>query len=139
MEVTTVPTMWCLTERDLIINNRKLSIPFYHLLEDRSVSTELYINPPAPLYPLRFARIPKLTPDESRKIFSELQSNGFLDQDYYLKNNPRTSGWEKQVALDYPPEIKEAIREQLFVAYAEHEFFSDCDRKVLDFFNRQLR
>jgi hypothetical protein len=137
MEVTTVPTVWCLTEHDLVINNRKQSIPLHKLLENRSIPTELYINPPAPLYPLRFARIPELTPDDSRKIFSELQANGFLDQDHYLKRNPRTSGWEKQVALDYPAGIKEAIREQLFVAFAEHEFFSDCDRKVLDFFNTQ--
>jgi hypothetical protein len=138
MRVTTVPTIWCLAKNDAIIRDESQPTPLHQILEDRWIDTALYINPPSPLYPLRFTRIERLTPDHSREIFAELQSKGYLDEEGYLIDNPRVSRWDKNVAQNYSNEVRGFIREELFAAYAEHEFFSDCNRKVLSFFNAHL-
>lgn len=70
-----------------------------------------------------------------RGFFFELKSQGYLDKNNFLIGNPRLSGWEKYMGLEYSEAARLDIQDRLFVAYAEHAFYSDCDHRVLDFFD----
>ena len=51
MEITNVPTMWCLADHDPIIDREEAHAQYSQLL-DRGVDALFYIHSPAPLYPL---------------------------------------------------------------------------------------
>lgn len=68
------------------------------------------------------------------QLFGDLQSQGYLDENYFLNENPRISRWEKHIDLDYSETVRRHIQDSLYVAFAEHAFYSDCDHRVLDFF-----
>jgi dienelactone hydrolase len=134
MEVTTVPTMWCLADHDPIIDRQEVSAQYQGLI-DRGVDTIFYINSQTPLYPLYFVNIEGIDQTASAELFAELKSQGYLDENYFLIDNPRLSKWEKHVGLEYSEAARLDIQDRLFVAYAEHAFYGDCDHRVLDFFN----
>lgn len=136
MEVTTVPTIWCLADHDPIIDREEVSAQYQNLL-DRGTDARLYVNSPTPVHPLYFVGIAGINKTASGQLFSELLSQGYLDQEYFLIDNPRLSRWEKHVGLEYSEAIRLDIQDRLFVAYAEHAFYSDCDHRVLDFFHSQ--
>lgn len=133
MEVTTVPTIWCLAEHDLIIDRQEVFAQYQKLL-DRGADASFYVNSPTPLYPLYFVNT-EIDKVASTQLFSELLSHEYLDEDYFLVENPRLSGWEKHIGLEYSETVRLDIQDRLLVAYAEHAFYSDCDHRVLDFFN----
>jgi hypothetical protein len=65
----------------------------------------------------------------------ELKSQGSLDENNFLLENPRLSKWEKYVGLVFSEAIRLDVPDRLFVTYAEHAFDSDCDHHVCDFFD----
>ncbi|MDO9300036.1 MAG: alpha/beta fold hydrolase [Anaerolineales bacterium] len=134
MEITNVPTMWCLADHDPIIDREEAHAQYSQLL-DRGVDALFYIHSPAPLYPLYFVNIEGIDEAASERLFSELKSQGYLDENNFLIANPRLSKWEKHIGLEYSESARLDIQDRLFVAYGEHAFYSDCDHFVLDFFN----
>lgn len=134
METTTVPTIWCLADHDPIID-REEAFDQYQQLIERGVDVSFYVHPQTPLYPLYFVNNEGVDEDASLQLFSDLQSQGYLDENYFLLDNPRISRWEKHIGLDYSETVRRHIQDSLFVAYAEHAFYSDCDHRVLKFFN----
>jgi dienelactone hydrolase len=134
MKVTIVPTMWCLADHDPIIDRQEVSARYQQLI-DRRVDTIFYMNLPTPLYPSYFVNIEGIDEAASAQLFAELRSQGYLDKNNFLIENPRLSKWERDVGLLYSEAVRLDIQDRLFVAYAEHAFYSNCDHRVLDFFN----
>lgn len=134
METTTVPTIWCLADHDPIID-REEAFAQYEQLTSRGVDAGFYIHPKTPLYPQYFSSIEGMDAMASEEFFSALKSQGYLDEKNFLTSNPRLSRWEKHVGIEYSEAVRLDIQDRLFVAYAEHAFYSDCDHHVLDFFD----
>ncbi|MCK6582507.1 MAG: alpha/beta fold hydrolase [Anaerolineales bacterium] len=132
--ITTVPTIWCLADHDPIIDREEVLAQYQKLIK-RHVDAIFYVHTQTPLYPLYFVNIEGIDEAASERLFSEFQSRGYLDSDNFLIENPRLSGWEKHIGLEYPESARLDIQDRLFVAYAEHAFYSDCDHLVLDFFD----
>lgn len=133
MPVTTTPNMWCLADHDPIIDQQEVHAQYQQLL-GRGTEAGFYVNSQTPLSPLYFVNIEGIDKSASAQLFSELTSQGYLDENYFLIDNPRLSRWENHVGLEYSEEVRLDIQDRLFVAYAEHAFYSECDHRVLDFF-----
>ena len=81
-----------------------------------------------------FWRISGLTVQDSQAIFNALRAGGYLDGRGYLLQDPDASGWQSVLPAQYNS-FTNSIAEQLRICWTEHTFFSDYDRRVLDFFN----
>ncbi len=134
MEVTTVPTLWCLADHDPIIDRDEVFSQYEQLIE-RGVGAVYYVNSPMPIHPLYFVNIEGVDEAYSQRLFSKLKSLGYLDENNFLRENPRLSGWETRLGLELSESARLDVRDRLFVAYAEHAFYSDCDHRALDFFD----
>ena len=60
----------------------------YQVLQGNSVSSELWVNAPSPLYPERFARIQGVTTDDSKAIYNALTAAGLVGADGLLLTDP---------------------------------------------------
>jgi len=99
-----------------------------------------------PIGPLYFHRRigGAMTAELSTKIYGGLKSNGFLDEDNLLKEDPRRSEWRESVkeslGLDTLRRIKDnlvgdksAISEEMNVAFSFHELTTQCNEEMLRF------
>ncbi|MBI3151319.1 MAG: alpha/beta fold hydrolase [Chloroflexi bacterium] len=134
MDTTMVPTMWCLADHDPIIDRQEAFTQYQQLIE-RDVDAVFNVHSQTPLYPLYFVNIEGVDEAASERLFFEFKSQGYLDENNFLIDNPRLSKWENHIGLEYPEAARLDIQDRLFVAYAEHAFYSDCDHLVLDFFD----
>jgi hypothetical protein len=135
--ISIVPTIWNLAQYD----NQVLHPGFLPnsqgnlgRLAERGVAGELWENPPSPVSPRRFLRVPELSAEASLAIYTDLKNAGFLDAADYLLADPDTSNWQAALTFPYPPRILNALREQLNGCFSGHQFFSDTGHKVLRFF-----
>lgn len=136
INITTIPIIWCIAQNDgtIMPGGVQQSRVNYQNLLSRGVPAQHHLAVPSPVYPERFWRIAGLTASDSRAIQSALKTNGFLDGRDFLLQDPDTSGWQGAVPAQYTSQIN-SISDQLRICYTEHTFFSDYDRRVLDFFN----
>jgi predicted esterase len=139
MAQTTIPTIWSLAQNDSTIGPDGNANGFlnYQNLISRGISAEFNMNRPSPVYPERFWRIPGLSKTDSQTIQAALKQNGILDGRDYLIANPRDQAWQTAI----PPQYKSSVTEignQLAICYSEHNFYSDNNRQVLNFFNAHL-
>ena len=126
--------MWCLADKDPIID-REEAYSIYKQLLKRQVDALFFVHTATPLYPLYFVNIEGIDETASERLYADLKSQGYLDGNNFLTDNPRLSRWEKYIGLEYSESARLDIQNRLFVAYAEHAFYSDCDHLVLDFFD----
>jgi hypothetical protein len=136
LATTSVPTMWCLAQNDPIIDVQQ-AMRHYEALKARGIDTALIVNPPAPLCPRCFRSIEGIDVAESERLFAALTDQGYLDEAGYLVENPRFSAWEADVAEGQSPAVRHDLKDLLWAAYAEHEFFGECTTPVLRFFGGQ--
>lgn len=102
----------------------------------RGLPAAFYESQPTPVPPLRFTAIPGITEADSRETYASLRAAGALDANDFLRQDPST----------LPPAVVPArlqaftasIATLLEIAWADHEFFSDADAKVLGFFDARL-
>lgn len=136
INLTTIPTMWCMAQNDGTIGagGVQQSLVNHNSLVARGVPTQYYRAVPSPVYPERFWRITGLTAADSRAIHAALRNGGFIDGRDMLLADPDTSGWQAVIPAQYNS-FQASIADQLRICYTEHVFFSDFDRRVLDFFN----
>ncbi|MCY7348218.1 MAG: hypothetical protein LH614_18655, partial [Pyrinomonadaceae bacterium] len=138
INLTNVPTIWNVAQNDgnenVGANGNNASLTFFRILAARGITARHNVHLASPLYPQRFARIPGLTLADSQIIFDGLKNNDFLDRENYLRQNPAISNWQSVIPAIYAP-YYQAIRSQLDVSFAEHEYFSDNDGQVIAFFN----
>jgi len=136
LATTNVPTIWCLAQNDPIINLQD-AVGHYENLRRRGVATALIVNPPAPLCPQCFRAVEGIDAAESERLFAGLEAEGYVNEAGFLVENPRFSAWEADVAGDYSPAVRHDLKDLMWAAYAEHEFFGECTQQVLRFFTVQ--
>ena len=136
MSQTTVPTIWNLMQNDTTIGADGIAqaVSNFQNLRSRNISAQYNQLAPSPVYPEKFRRIANLTAADSQTIYNSLKQNGFLDSRDFLIQNPNISNWENFIPQTYNSYLND-IADQLKICYTEHNFFSDHDRRVLDFFN----
>lgn len=136
INITTIPIIWCIAINDgtIMPGGVAQSRNNYQNLVNRGVPAEYNLAVPTPVYPERFWRISGLSAADSQAIHSALRQGGFVDGRNLLIADPDTSGWESAIPAQYNSFVN-SIRDQLRICYTEHTFFSDYDRRVLDFFN----
>jgi len=142
MEAARIPTIWCLAKQDGSIDNQR-ALDNYQALQGLT-EVELHIHPPSPLYPLRFWRIQMFEADfdssDSRIVFEAIRSAGLLDSLNYLRVMPDAHEWQKVLPDAYARSpLQGHLLDQIEVAYAEHQFYSDYAHKVLTFFQNRLK
>ena len=135
INITTIPTIWCMPVNDgtIMVAGVQQSYNNYLNLVGRGVPAQHHKFMPSPVYPERFWRIAGLSQNDSRTIHAALKQNGILDGRDFLVQDPDVSGWQSAVPAQYNSFLQ-GIGEQLRICYAEHNFFSDYNRRVLDFF-----
>lgn len=94
-----------------------------------------YVHSQTPLYPLYSVNNEGVDDDASVQLFSDLQLQRVLDENYFITEYPLISRWEKHIRLNYTETVRRHIPDSLYIAFAEHAFYSDCDHRVLDFLN----
>ncbi len=91
---------------------------------------------PTPVPLLRFTAIPGITEGDSREIHAGLRAAGALDASDFLRQDPSTLP-----AAAIPARLQAfsaSIASLLEIAWADHQFYSDADAKVLGFFDARL-
>lgn len=136
INLTSIPIIWCIAQNDGTIQPGGVlqSRVNYQNLLNRGVPAQYNLAVPTPVYPERFWRIGGLTAADSQNIFNALKTGGFIDSRGFLLGDPDTSNWQTAVPAQYNSFLN-SIGEQLRICWTEHTFFSDYDRRVLDFFN----
>lgn len=139
MPTTTVPTIFLLAENDDTNDGRlnELALLHHNILLNRGIPSQLWIKAATPLYPNYFQAIEGLSQGDSSAIFQALKNGGLLDNRNYLLQHPDDSNWQQRLPVAYRSSAYlKNIQSLLLVAYAGHAFFSDYNRKVLDFFRQ---
>jgi hypothetical protein len=136
INITTIPTIWSMAQNDgtIMAGGVQQSRVNHQNLKTRGIPTEWHLAVPSPVYPERFWRIAGLTAADSQAIHASLRQNGFIDGRNFLLADPDTSGWQSAIPAQYTS-FTASISDQLRICYTEHTFFSDHNRRVLDFFN----
>jgi hypothetical protein len=136
INITTIPTIWCVAQNDgtIMAGGVNQARNNSQNLANRGVPSQFNLAVPSPVYPERFWRITGLTAADSNNIYNALKNNGFLDARNILLQDPDTSNWQAVIPAQYNSNMA-SISDQLRICYTEHTFFSDHDRRVLDFFN----
>jgi len=108
----------------------------------RGIETRHLQLPPVPITKDFFTRIPEINLNVSSRMATALQNAEFLDENNYLRMNPRRSEWRDVLtAVLSPEELNEdtlqadlsAISEVMNVAHGEHEMTRDGVREALEF------
>ncbi|HMT07463.1 MAG TPA: hypothetical protein PKA82_05620 [Pyrinomonadaceae bacterium] len=136
INITTIPTIWTMAQLDgtIMAGGVAQSRANHQNLLNRSIPTQWHLAVPSPVYPERFWRITGLTAADSQAIYNSLKQTGFLDGRNFLLADPDASGWQAVIPTQYSS-FTAAISDQLRICWTEHTFFSDYNRRVLDFFN----
>jgi hypothetical protein len=136
INITTIPIIWSIAINDgtIMPGGVQQSRNNYQNLVNRGVPAQYHLAVPTPVYPERFWRISGLSAADSQAIHAALREGGFIDGRDYLVADPDISGWESAIPAQYNS-FTNSIRDQLRICYTEHTFFSDYNRRVLDFFN----
>lgn len=134
-ETTTVPLVWLLAENDRRVSNQD-AYGCHQRLAERGIHTALHVNPPSPVYPERFWRLPGVDAAGSRAAYDALRSARLLDRlDFqHLPPLETKAAWEAAITAAGTLPLNLAA-EQLDLTYAEHQFFSDLNHRTLDFFD----
>jgi poly(3-hydroxybutyrate) depolymerase len=140
LAATTVPTIWNMAANDSNdgvgpVGNQQ-ALGNYNNLISRNIPASYNLFQPQPVHNLRFARIMGLTNSDSQTIYNSLKINGHLDADDFQIQTPANGAWLSAIPAQYNSFLGE-INNQLRASYAEHQFYSDHNRRTLDFFNTQ--
>ncbi len=139
MQNTASATIWNIMQNDTTLapGSVEEALSNFNILRSRGIPAEYNVLHPSPVFPERFRRVPALTSADSLAIHAALKSNGFLDANDMLISNPTVSNWQSAIPAQYSSSLPE-IFDQLKIAYTEHQFFSDHNRRVVRFFNSLL-
>lgn len=138
-DVLTIPTIYLLAANDSSIDNDRAQLRHANMV-NRGVTAALFVNPASAVYPRRFWRIEGLSAADSEGIQAALKTAGLLNTSNMLQaaafgdaNHNGAEDWFDVLPPAYMFLAGE-IEGQLEVCFAEHEFYSDLDSRLLDFF-----
>jgi dienelactone hydrolase len=142
MDTTNVPHIWNLAANDTRFEAAgvRASSAQSRALARRGVAAGHNTNLSSPVYPERFWRLDGLTEADSAAIYNGLKNAGLLDADDYLIDSPRVNGWRQAIPPPYNQndQLMRDIGNQLDNCWAEHQFYSDFNRRTIEFFNARL-
>lgn len=115
-------------------------------LTGRGICSKYYMQEHSPLYPERFARKADITITKSSLVFNELKSKGFLTNKNYFIGFSDALTTAYQANPTSFPELnsltilqKLTVIEQIDLAVADHQMYSDYNRATLKFLNSQCQ
>ncbi|MBN2776609.1 MAG: T9SS type A sorting domain-containing protein [Bacteroidales bacterium] len=143
IEATNSPILFCMMPNDEVIGQEGNddAVTNYNILLDREICTGYFMNYAFPVYPQYFMRV-GLSQSESEAVCNELNTNGFLDLDNFLtgtdidiqshiQSNPQLwTGFNALTGLQ-----KVAVANLVGVAYGSHNFYSNHNKRTIDFFD----
>jgi hypothetical protein len=148
MQVTSIPTQFCMMAND---NNPSVgaagnaeAFSDFNSFTGRGVCSKYFINERSPIYPERFARSGAISTTQSVAIYNELKSKGYIDnKSYYIGysdafQNAFTSNPASFPVISSLPIAQQVfVLEQINISVADHHFYSDYNRKTLNFLDHQ--
>ena len=148
--VSTTPLQFCMARFD---NNENVgptgnanALTNSQTLTSRGICSKYYIQEHSPLYAERFARKGDITIAKSIALFNELKSKGFLNSKNYFIGFGDALTTAYQANPTSFPELnsltvlqKLSVIEQIDLAVADHQMYSDYNRATLKFLNTQCQ
>ncbi|MEQ1675945.1 MAG: hypothetical protein ABL876_04570 [Chitinophagaceae bacterium] len=148
--VSTIPFQFCMARFD---NNENVgptgnanALTNSQTLTSRGICSKYYMQEHSPLYPERFARKGDITLAKSASLFNELKSKGFLNSKNYFIGFSDALTTAYQANPTSFPELnsltvlqKLTVIEQIDLAVADHQMYSDYNRATLRFLNTQCQ
>jgi hypothetical protein len=115
-------------------------------LKSRGVCTGYNINISSPIYPSRFSRNVLISETTSTLIFNELKTNNLLTDKNLLKGYAQNV-WDavKLTPQKFPTiatlttDQLAVVDEQLSCTTADHQFYSDANKKMIQFLIMQCQ
>ena len=150
LNTTNTPIKFCLQQWD---NNSVMgqqgnanAISNSDALKSRGVCTGYNINISSPIYPSRFSRNLLITETTSTLIFNELKTNNLLTDKNLLKGYAQNV-WDavKLTPQKFPiiatltTDQLAVVDEQLSCTTADHQFYSDANKKTIQFLQMQCQ
>ncbi|MEO7922782.1 MAG: hypothetical protein ABIR30_03830 [Chitinophagaceae bacterium] len=148
--ISTIPFQFCMARFD---NNENVgpignanALTNSQTLSGRGICSKYYMQEHSPLYPERFARKGDITLAKSVVIFNELKAKGYLNsKNYFIGfSDALTTTYQANPASF--PELnslnglqKLTVVEQIDLAVADHQMYSDYNRATLKFLNTQCQ
>ncbi len=148
--VSTIPFQFCMARFD---NNENVgpvgnanALTNSQTLTGRGICSKYFMQEHSPLYPERFARKGDITLAKSASLFNELKSKGFLNSRNYFLGFSDALTTAYQANPTSFPELnsltalqKLTVIEQIDLAVADHQMYSDYNRATLRFLNTQCQ
>ena len=148
--ISTTPFQFCMARFD---NNENVgptgnanALTNSQTLTGRGICSKYYMQEHSPLYPERFARKGDISLSKSAAIFNELKSKGYLNsKNYFIGfSDALTNAYQANPTIF--PELnslnilqKLTVIEQIDLAVADHQMYSDYNRATLKFLNTQCQ
>jgi hypothetical protein len=144
------PAQWCMAKYDsheeIGPAGNAQALANYNTLASRGIAARYFLLDRSPCYPERFARSGDISLPVSRALFNEFRNTGVLEaNDYFRINALSIIDSVRSTPAQFPVLISLNNSQRLFVLnqvdamYADHGFYSDYNRKTLNFFNSLLR
>lgn len=143
--LTTIPIQWCMAVHDehpqVGPQGNADALSHHNTLVSRGICSNYFAHDRSPVYPQRFMRIGSITSTKSANLFTEFQSHNLLDANNYLLYPSDTIAQRILAApLTFPTFLSLTTTEKIYVStevdamYAGHQFYSDYNKKTLNFF-----
>lgn len=140
-QATNVPGIWTMAQNDTrevpTRNSDALAASKALSMRPVPIATSYTVEAPSAIYPTRFTQIPGLDQTGSASIYNSLKLAGVLNSQDYQIVDPNDLNLVPIIPTVYASYAKD-IQDQLFVAYAAHQFSSATSRRVLDFFAARI-
>lgn len=147
---TQTPLQFCMARFD---NNENVgptgnanALTNSQMISNRGICSKYRIAEHSPLYPERFARKGDITIAKSISIFTELKNKGYLNSKNYFLGFANALTTAFQTNPTSFPELnsltilqKLTVIEQIDLAVADHQMYSDYNRATLKFLNTQCQ
>lgn len=110
-------------------------------LISRGICSKIKMQEHSPLYPERFARKGDISIALSGSIFNELKTKGFLNTKNYFNgfSDALSAAYQANPGSFTTVLQKLTVIEQIDLAVADHQMFSDYNRATLKFLNSQCQ
>ena len=146
--ISTTPIQFCMARFD---NNENVgptgnanALANSQTLTSRGICSKYYMLEHSPLYPERFARKGDITISLSISLFNELKSKGYLNsKNYFIGFSDALTTAYQANPTSFPilnslnVLQKLTVIEQIDLAVADHQMYSDYNRATLKFLNTQ--
>jgi len=148
--IATVPLQWCMAKYDQHESvgpaGNAQALANHQTLLSRGIPTRHFLFDHSPVYPERFLRVTGISAATSTVLFNGLKNFGALDAKNYMRFNAdslvsllRANPANFPAYTSLTATQRSGVNNQLDVSFADHQFFSDFNKKTLKFLNDARR